>query len=146
MEFSFNKKYFVAAVILFLVEIFIAIYVQDSFIRPYGGDFLVVILLYCVVKSYLKVPVEKAIFGVLLFSWIIEALQYLKIINLLGIEENKIFSVILGNHFEWLDLLLYTMAGFVIFGVEQSRLKFSSKEKLKAQSLLDSSKNVNHLR
>ena len=39
----FNKHYFGLAVIILLVEVLIALYVHDDFIRPYLGDVLVVI-------------------------------------------------------------------------------------------------------
>jgi len=43
---KFNKKFFLLTVFLFIVELYIGFFVQDDFIRPYGGDFLVVILIY----------------------------------------------------------------------------------------------------
>ena len=48
----FNKTYFLLALLLLLAEVLIALYLHDALIRPYGGDFLVVILLYCFVKSF----------------------------------------------------------------------------------------------
>jgi len=47
MSMQFHLKYFIATVLLFFVEAVIARYMHDSFIRPFGGDFLVVILMYC---------------------------------------------------------------------------------------------------
>ncbi|WP_029036417.1 ribosomal maturation YjgA family protein [Salinimicrobium xinjiangense] len=121
MVFTFNKKYFSAAILLFLVEVFIALYINDSWIRPYGGDFLVVFFLYSLVKSFLKISVKNAIFGVLLFSWFVEGLQAIDLLSLLGIEKNWLFVVILGSTFEWLDILIYTLAALVIFFIEDLR-------------------------
>ncbi len=118
---QFDLKYFLAAVILFFVEVFIAAFVQDSFIRPYGGDFLVVIFLYCLLKSFFKLPVKNAILGVLLFAFAVEGSQYYKLIDLLGMQDNTIASAVMGNHFEWLDMLLYTLGGLAIFGIEKWR-------------------------
>jgi hypothetical protein len=42
----FHPYYFIATVLLFLIEVLIAIYVDDAIIRPHGGDYLVVILLF----------------------------------------------------------------------------------------------------
>jgi hypothetical protein len=123
----FNLKYFLAALLLFFTEVFIAIYVKDSYIRPYGGDFLVVIFLYCLLKSFFKIPVKNAIIGVLLFAFLIEGLQYLELVKLLGLQHNQIASVILGSHFEWLDILIYSLGGLVVFLVEKKdRKTFSS--------------------
>jgi glycopeptide antibiotics resistance protein len=96
---QFHSKYFLAAVILFLIEVFIAAFVQDSFIRPYGGDFLVVVFLYCLLKSFFKLPVKKAILGVLLFTFAVEGSQYLKLVDLMGLQDNKIASARYGESF-----------------------------------------------
>ena len=117
----FNLKYFLAALLLFFILVFIAVFVRDSFIRPYGGDFLVVIFLYSVLKSFFRIPVKNAIFGALLFSFFVEALQYIRLINFLELQDNKIASVVLGSHFEWLDLLVYSLGGLTIFIIEKLR-------------------------
>lgn len=127
MSFSFNRKYFTAAILLFLVEVFIAVYINDSFVRPYAGDFLVVFFLYCLVKSFSKIPVKNAIFGVLLFAFIIEGLQFFKLVNMLGLQDNKIALAVLGNHFEWLDILIYTLAAFSIYLMEKTRQRSRSE-------------------
>lgn len=41
--FTFDKKYFLAALFLLLTEILIALFIHDTFFRPYAGDFLAVI-------------------------------------------------------------------------------------------------------
>lgn len=107
--FTFKKSYFIAAVIIFAIEVFIALYIQDRIIRPYVGDFLVVILMYCFLRSFLNVPVVTTAIGVLLFSYLIELLQYLNIINTLGLENSRIVNLVLGNYFEWIDMLAYTL-------------------------------------
>ena len=122
---SFNKKYFLAAICLFLIEIGIALFVRDRIIRPYGGDFLVVVFLYCLLKSFWNIPVKNAIFGVLFFAYTVEALQYFDILGMLGLSGNKIASVVLGNHFEWLDMLLYTIGALAIFSIEQIKAELS---------------------
>lgn len=132
MAFTFKRKYFLVAVLLFIIEVLIAVYIRDSFVRPYGGDFLVVLLLYSVVRSFIKIPVRKAIFGVLLFSWLVEGLQYLEVLNLLGLREIKILAILLGNHFEWLDMWIYTLAGAGIYGFEKLRQKSISVKGEKA--------------
>lgn len=119
---TIHKKYFLLALILFFVEVLIAMYVQDSFVRPYGGDFLVVIFLYCLQKSFFKIPVKNAIIWVLLFAFLVEGLQYFHLIKVLGLEGNRVASTVLGSHFEWLDMLLYTLAAGTIFLAESLRI------------------------
>lgn len=117
----FHKNYFSGALFLFLILVGIAGYVRDSFIRPYGGDLLVVIFLYCLLKSFFKIPVKSAILGVLVFAFVIEGLQPLSLVEGLGMEENAIASAMLGNHFDWLDLLLYTLGAGIVLLVESLR-------------------------
>lgn len=103
----FNKRYLFLAIILFVVEILIAQYVHDDIIRPYVGDILVVILIYCFVRSFVRAPVLPTALSVLLFSFIIESLQYLKIVNKLGLQDSKLASVVIGTSFAWMDMLCY---------------------------------------
>ncbi len=119
----FNLKYFLAATILFLMEVLIAIYVKDSIIRPYGGDILVVIFLYCLLKSFFNIPVKNAIFGVLVFAFVLEGFQYFNFIKWAGLENNQIAAAVLGSHFDWLDIFLYCVGAVIIVLVEQVRGK-----------------------
>ena len=115
MKFYFNKKYFLFFILLFLTETLIAIYVHDSFIRPYFGDVLVVILIYCFVLSFLKV--SKIVTGicVLLFAFVIELTQYFNLVTHLGLQEYKLANVVMGNSFAVEDLVCYVFGiGFVI--------------------------------
>lgn len=116
---SFQKSYFFAALLLFLLLVFIAVYVTDDLIRPYGGDVLVVIFLYCLLKSFLKISVRNAILGVLVFAFLIEGLQALNLIEWLGLQENAIASTVLGNHFDFVDLLLYLLGGGIVWMLEK---------------------------
>jgi hypothetical protein len=109
---TFNLKYFILTLLLLAIEFLIALYVHDTFIRPYMGDVLVVILLYCLVKSFFKTPVLPTAIGVLLFSYLIETLQYFNIVDVLGLGHSKVARIVIGSSFSWLDILSYT-AGIV---------------------------------
>jgi Protein of unknown function (DUF2809) len=117
--FKFNRPYFIAAALLFLTEVFIALYVKDAFIRPYIGDLLVVILIYCIVKSCLNISVSKAAICVLLFSYTVEVLQYLKIVEVLHLQGSKLARVIIGTSFSWADILAYTLGIGVVLVLEK---------------------------
>lgn len=116
---TFNKKYFGLTVILFIIEVLIAVYVRDRFIRPYMGDVLVVILIYCFIKSFTRLPVIPVAIGVLLFAFTVEILQYLRIVEVLGLEDNKLARIIIGTDFAWLDLLTYVAGIMIVIIVEQ---------------------------
>ena len=106
---TFNKKYFFLAIILFVTEVMIATFLESGFIRHYVGDFLVVILIYCFVKSFLNIQVRTAAILVLLFAYFIELMQYLDFVNWIGFGHIQIANVVLGNYFDWADLVMYTL-------------------------------------
>ena len=85
-HFKFNKNYFIAFVLLFIIEIVIAIYIHDKFIRPYFGDVLVVILMYCFLMSFLNISKFKTALFVLAFSFCVEFGQYFNLVSLLGLK------------------------------------------------------------
>lgn len=115
MKFRFNRLYFSLFLLIFVTEVLIAIYLHDGFIRPYAGDFLVVILIYCFVRSFLQAPVVPVAIGVLVFSYLIETLQYFNVVKLIGLEHSRIANIVIGNHFTWADILAYTLGiGFTI--------------------------------
>ena len=116
---SFNKNYFFLAVLLFLTEILIALYVHDQIIRPYGGDFLVVMLIYCFLKSFMDTGRRFTAIGVLVFSYVIEVLQYFHIVNILGLENNSMARVVIGTSFAWTDILPYTLGIIAIVIIEK---------------------------
>ena len=125
--FQFNRNYFILTILLFLTEIAIAMYVHDDFIRPYFGDFLVVILLYCFVKSFIKFSVLVAASLVLIFSFAIEIAQYFNMVEKLGLKHSKIARVVLGNSFAWMDLLAYVLGILTVISIETLHLKRQNK-------------------
>ncbi len=116
---TFNLKYFLLTLLLFVTEVLIAVYVHDSIIRPYGGDFLVVMLMYCAVKTFIKIRPVKAAVLVLLFAYLLELLQYFKIADRLGLPDHHWAKIVIGNGFAWLDLVAYTLGVIVILVVEK---------------------------
>lgn len=104
-------------------------FVKDTFIRPFFGDVLVVMLLFSFVKIFSKDNSIKIAIAVLLFAYMIEILQYFNFIEILGIQDNKIARVVLGATFDWLDLVAYTL-GVIFSMVIDNKLngRISSKE------------------
>lgn len=120
---TFNKNYFVFTVLIFCMEVLIALFVNDRFIRPYLGDVLVVILIYCFLKSFLKLPVLTAALFVLLFAFAIEFLQFLNIVEKLHLEKSKVARTVIGTSFSWIDLLTYILGIVIVIAVEKYWLK-----------------------
>ena len=121
--FRFHKGYFVITIVLFFTEVSIALLLHDQFVRPYVGDFLVVILIYCFFKTFLNISVARLSIAVLLFAYGIEMLQYFKLIDYLGLQNSGLAKTILGNSFEWTDMLAYTLGIILVVFVEKYRSK-----------------------
>jgi hypothetical protein len=120
---TFNSKYFLLTILIFVIEVLIALFVHDAIIRPYFGDVLVVILIYCFIKSFIKLPVLKVAIFVLLFSFCIEFLQYLNIVEILGLQKSKIARTVIGTSFAWIDLLCYVVGVIIILVFEKAFTK-----------------------
>lgn len=126
MRFRFSIPYFIWTIILFLTELYIGFYVHDAIVRPFIGDLLVVILIYTFVQTFFKLPVLKTAAAVLLFSFFVEWLQYVKIVEILGLDHSRFFRIIIGTSFEWIDIGMYMAGiGFVLI----AEYLFKSKEK-----------------
>ncbi len=115
---KFRILYFILALLLFLILLCIALFVHDNFIRPHVGDFLVVIFIYCFLKSFVNLSTWGVAISVLLFSYMIEFLQYLNIVGKLGLQDVKVARIIIGTSFSWLDLLAYTLGIAFVLWVE----------------------------
>jgi hypothetical protein len=81
---------------------------------------LVVILIYCFIKSFWKIRAKIAAISVFGFACAIEGLQYLNFVDRLGLAQNKVLATILGTTFDWKDILAYAL-GTVIILVWESR-------------------------
>ena len=110
-----RKLYSSIFFVLLLVEISIALWVRDDFIRPYLGDFLVVILIYSFLMSiFPKLSISKALIIVLVFSFSVEFFQLINIVEILNFQPPKIIMIVLGSSFSLWDLLAYSLGIFYI--------------------------------
>ena len=119
--FQFNIPYFLLTILLFIIEVLIAKHLHDRVIRPYVGDVLVVMLIYCFVRSFFRFPVLPTAIATLLFAFLIETLQYFNIVHLLGLEKYFLARVVIGTSFGWIDLIAYTIGALIVLGVEKAR-------------------------
>ncbi len=107
------------AVLIFCTEILIARFAHDRIIRPYIGDSLVVILIYCFIKSFFDTPVLKTALGVLLFAYMVEILQSFDIITKLGLQDIGWARIVIGTSFAWIDLVAYTAGIALVICIEK---------------------------
>ena len=104
-----KRNYLIGFFSLLIIEILIASFIKDDFIRPYLGDFLVVIMLYCFLMGISRFAIYKSLFIVLVFSFTIEFLQLIDIPKLFQYQPPKSIMIILGNSFSVWDLVAYLL-------------------------------------
>ena len=104
-----RRNYLIGFFFLLIIEILIAIFIKDDFIRPYLGDFLVVIMLYCFLMAISRFYIYKSLFIILVFSFTIEFLQLIDIAKLLQYQLPRPIMIILGNSFSVWDLVAYLL-------------------------------------
>ena len=117
----FSKRYACCTIALFLIEIFIAVFINDSLIRPFIGDVLVVILIYCLVRTFWKIRYRTAALSVLVFACTIEILQYFNLVDVLGWRKYKILAIAIGSTFDWKDIIAYILGTTIVIGLESKQ-------------------------
>lgn len=116
--------YILAFVLLLTVEILIALFVRDDFIRPYGGDILVTVLICAAVRILFPTGIRFLPLWVFLFAAGVEIGQYFDFVTLLGLGDIAFFRILLGSTFSFEDLLCYA-AGCVLFLLGEKLLRRS---------------------
>lgn len=111
-------KYITLAVVIFIIEIIIALYVNDTFIRPFLGDVLVVALIYCFLMAVTNYSNITAAIATLIFSYLVEVAQYFQVVYLLHLDEYRWARIIIGTSFSWWDMVCYTVGFLLILLVE----------------------------
>ncbi len=132
MERNTRTKYFLGFIFLLVIEILIATYVQDDIIRPYLGDFLVVILIYCFVMAVSKISINQGLLAVLLFSFAVEFFQLINIVKVLQYQPPKVIMIILGSSFSAWDLLAYFLGLLTCLLFEVLNNRFISRQRSSA--------------
>ncbi|WP_419869265.1 ribosomal maturation YjgA family protein [Chryseobacterium sp. CT-SW4] len=104
----FSLPYFIATILLFLIEVAIAtVFSTVFFVRAYLGDVLVVMLIYTFIKSFFRLNDLKLIIGIFIFACITEFAQYFNIAEKLGYQKGSLMYIVIGNSFSWVDILCY---------------------------------------
>ena len=114
--------YIIIFIAIFAVETCIALFVNDDFVRPYMGDVIVMWGVYCFAQIILggRFDSYKVAIGALIFAFIVEFLQKLRIVDVLGIK-SPVLRTIIGTSFAPADLVCYlagtavTVAGIWVY-------------------------------
>lgn len=115
----FNAYYFYWTLLLFITEVYIGVFVKDDFVRPYMGDFLVVILIYAFIRAFFKYAIMPTAIGVLLFSFLVEILQHFNIVDVLGLGSSSLARTVIGTAFSWKDFVAYSLGIVVVLAAEK---------------------------
>lgn len=121
MRFRFHLKSFLIFLLIFIIEVVIALFVKDKIIRPYGGDVLVVIMMYYFLKAFTDIKPIYLCIGTLLFAYAIEIAQYFNMVEILGVQNNKVLTIILGSSFSWGDMLAYTIGAVICYFIDRKK-------------------------
>ena len=108
---------------LLAVEMGIALFVNDAFVRPYVGDMLVALLLCCLCRVIVPDKVRLLPVYVFIFAACVELGQYFDLVALLDLADNRIISIALGRTFSWMDLVCYAVGCAAAFGLDQTIIK-----------------------
>ena len=104
---------------LLAAEVCIALFVNDSFIRPYVGDVLVTLLLCCLCRVIIPCKLRLLPLYIFAFAACVEIGQYFDLVAVLGLANNRFLSVLMGRTFSWLDLLCYAVGCVAAFLLDQ---------------------------
>ncbi len=114
-----NYGNFIVFMLLFFVEVLIAAYVKQEFIRSIFGDFIVVIMLYYFFKSIIDTKPIYIAALVLIIAYTIEFLQLINLQSLLKFQKNVLLNLILGTTFSTYDLIAYTLGIVTVFFIDK---------------------------
>ena len=118
MTLKFNPLFTLLTFTLLVIEIAIAYFLKDGFIRFTVGDFLASILVYCAIKSIFKMKAIQIAITALIISFTIEFAQLINLLDLLNLRTNKLASIILGSHFSIEDLIAYALGIITIYFID----------------------------
>lgn len=109
-----NAPYAILAVILFVIEVLIALFVTDGFVRGYLGDVLAVVLVYAAPRAVTRMGVAGALAVTLGIALAIETAQALGVLRMLGLADNRVVAIVFGGVFDLLDIAAYLAGGALV--------------------------------
>lgn len=110
--------YLLLFLLLITIEVLIACFIKDAFIRPYLGDVIVVWAVYCFAQIFLVKRYSPYVvcIGVFLFAVFVEGLQGIHVVELLGLKNSPFFRILIGTQFDWNDIMCYTVGSLFLAG------------------------------
>lgn len=122
-------EYLIATMLFLVIEVLIALFVHDDFVRPYVGDVFVVVVIYTFIRIFIPEGVKLLPLYIFVFAAGVEILQYFKIVERLGLSDNRFLSILIGSVFDIKDIVCYGV-GCVALVVYEMLLSTRLKNKL----------------
>ena len=107
---------------MLVTEVLIALFIHDSFIRPYVGDVLVVAVVYLFLRIFIPEKYPWLPAAVFVFAAAVEFSQYLGLTDRLGIT-NPILRIALGSVYDTTDIVCYGIGCAFLAAYELARRK-----------------------
>lgn len=103
--------YIILLILLIAVEVVIALTQHDNILRYYGGDTIVVWAVYCLFQSASggKNNHYMVHIGVLIFAFLVEFLQLIHFVDIIGLGNIEFFRILIGTSFAVEDLIAYAV-------------------------------------
>lgn len=120
---KFKLRYFIGFLAILTIEVAIAVFIKTGFVRHTFGDILAVILVYCFLRSIINISLMHAAVFSLCIAFMIEFTQRINLLKALGLGDNALAKIVLGNTFEPMDLIAYTIGFLVIIMIETLKPK-----------------------
>lgn len=104
---TFRPSYALATIAVLGIEIAIARFIHDDFVRPYFGDSLAVVAVYLALRAVTPLRVVAAVMIAFAFACAIEMGQFFHLVDMLGLGTNRIARIVLGTTFGLTDFVAY---------------------------------------
>lgn len=106
---------------LFVLLMLIALFVRDRFVRPTGGDVLVVAFLYFLLRGLSPLSRAPAAALVFVFAAGVELTQAGGLVQRLGLADHALARTVLGSVFDWKDIAAYAVGALACRGSRPHR-------------------------
>ena len=109
-----NKALRIIFIVLSAMLLFTLLVLEGTwgFLRGTAGDFVVVIFLYTMARTLKPTGWRWLPAAIFLFACMVEGLQALDILSLLGIT-NPTVQIAVGSVFDWMDIVAYAIGSAV---------------------------------
>jgi uncharacterized protein DUF2809 len=113
--------YAVAALAVLAIEVVIALFVRDAFVRPFVGDTLAVVLVCLGLRAITPLGVLPAASIALATAFAVEIGQYFALVDQLGLGDSRVARIVLGTSFAPGDFLAYSIGALAVLAFERLR-------------------------